>query len=229
MAAPRYRLQSPPFLDPRWFNHVRQGSHDAVVDERGVVVVAGEALRFSDAALPVGTEVQVTLSASGFFHAVPAADLAAEREELLKAEGMREQTRREAQNAIRAAAEVANAKILLPVKWDVGIKDVLSGLSENSDGTGRNSRTVEHIILLEPLEFGRLVRDEGDFLCSSSKVDNGKRWSSQVADQWVDGEGLAYQPPVTCRKCLEVAHRITQAMAEQEAPVAVPKARGPKL
>jgi hypothetical protein len=229
MAAPRYRLQAPPFLDPHWFNHVRQGPQNAVVDERGVVVVAGEDLRFFDAALPAGTEVQVTLSASGFFQAVSVADLAAEREEFLRAEDMREQSRRMAQNATRAAAEEANAEIRLPVKWDVGIKDVLSGLTESSNGCGRNSRTVEHIILLEPLEFGRLVRDEGDFLCSSSKADNGKRWSGQVAEQWVDGDGNTYQPPVTCKKCLEVAQRVTQAMSEQEAPVAAPKAKGPKL
>lgn len=229
MAAPRYRLQSPPFLDPRWFNHVRQGPQSAVVDERGVVVVAGEELRFSDAVLPVGTEVQVTLSASGFFQAVSTADLAIEREAFLKAEAMREQALRMAQNATRAAAEEANAEIRLPVKWDVGIKDVLSGLSENSNGSGRNSRTVEHIILLESLEFGRLVRDEGDFLCSSSKADNGKRWSGQVAEQWVDGDGNTYQPPVTCKKCLEVAQRVTQSMSEQEAPMDAPKAKGPRM
>lgn len=229
MAAPRYRLQSPGFLDPRWFNLVRQGPQNVVVDERGVVVVVGEGLRFAEESLPVGTEVQVTLSTSGFFQAVAVADLAAEREAFLKAENLREQGRRMAQNATRAAAEEANAEIHIPVKWDVGIKDVLSGLSENSNGSGRNSRTVEHIILLEPLEFGRLVRDEGDFLCSSAKASNGKRWSGQVAEQWVDGDGNTYQPPVTCKKCLDVAQRITQAMAEQEVPAPAPKARGPRL
>jgi hypothetical protein len=88
---------------------------------------------------------------------------------------------------------------------------------------------VEHIILLEPLEFGRLVRDENDFLCSTTKADNGKRWSNQVSDLWVDGDGNSFQPPVTCKKCLEIAHRITFAMDEQDEAPAAPKARGPKL
>jgi hypothetical protein len=73
------------------------------------------------------------------------------------------------------------------------------------------------------------VRDEGDFLCSSSKASNGKRWSDQTADLWVDGDGKAFQPPVTCKKCLDIAYRISEAMEEQEAAPAPPKARGPKL
>lgn len=40
----------------------------------------------------------------------------------------------------------------LPFKYDIAIKPVLSGLSENSWGDGTNRRTVEHIILLEDFQ-----------------------------------------------------------------------------
>lgn len=229
MKAPRYRLLAPPMIDPRWLSRVQHTPKMSAVDERGVVVLAGEDLRFEGEALPVGSLVRVSLSPSGFFEAVEASALAKEEGAVQEALDAFSASRRTTQNGIRAAAEAANAEIRLPVKWDVGIKDVLSGLTENSDGSGRNSRTVEHIILLEPLEFGRLVRDENDFLCSTTKADNGKRWSNQVSDLWVDGDGNSFQPPVTCKKCLEIAHRITLAMAEQDEALPAPKARGPKL
>lgn len=229
MKAPRYRLVAPPMVDPRWLARVQGSPRVGVVDERGMIVLAGEDLRFEGEGLPAGSMVCVSLSPSGFFEAVAASALAQEEGALEEAKARYAETSRKTQNAIREAAEAANAEIILPVKWDVGIKDVLSGLSEKSDGSGRNSRTVEHIILLEPLEFGRLWRDEGEFLCSSRSATAGKRWSDQVTDMWIDGDGKPFQPPVTCKKCLEIACRISAAMEEQEAAPAPPKARGPKL
>lgn len=229
MKAPRYRLLASSMIDPRWLSRVQHTPRMAAVDERGLVVLAGEDLRFEGESLPAGSLVRVSLSPSGFFEAVEASALAKEEGAVQEALDALAASRRATQSAIRAAAETANAELRLPVKWDVGIKDVLSGLTENSDGSGRNSRTVEHIILLEPLEYGRLVRDEGDFLCSSTKAGNGNRWSNQVPDFWVDGDGKPFQPPVTCKKCLEIALRITQTMGGQEAAPAAPKARGPRL
>lgn len=93
------------------------------------------------------------------------------------------------------------------MRWDVGIKDVLSGLSQTSFGDGRNRATVEHIYLLEPLQAGRLARKAGDFLCTAASGSNGKRWSSKVIERSHDGDGLPYQPKVSCRACLAAAER----------------------
>ena len=97
----------------------------------------------------------------------------------------------------------------LPVRWQVGQKDVLRGLSARSWGDGRSKATVNHIHLLEPLEKGRLVRTAGDFLCTAAQGSNGRRWSSVEATA-LDGDGGNYQPKVTCSKCLSLArHWIT--------------------
>jgi hypothetical protein len=233
VAAPRYRLSTTGFIDPRWFNLVQREPQPAVVNDRGGVIISGEEFRFSGEGLPAGTDVLVELSFSGYLQAVETAELERENQERAAASELAAEAERreylEKTRALRARAEEQNAKIVLPVKWEVGIKDVLSGLSFNSDGTGRNARTVEHILLLEPLEFGRLRREENDFLCSASGKDNGKRWSGQVIDHRVDGDGNEYQPEVTCQTCLKIAQRITQAMAGQEAVSPAPKARGPKL
>jgi hypothetical protein len=93
------------------------------------------------------------------------------------------------------------------VAWDVGIKDVLSGLSETSWGDGRSAATVEHVYLLEPLTAGRLVRQAGDFLCTAAAGTNGKRWSSKVIERAHDGDGQPYRPRPTCKACLALAKR----------------------
>ena len=203
-----HRLLSPPFLDPRWMAGIGHARRASTVNPDGTVNLAGETLRFEtpSEAPPPGTPVQVWLGR--WFYCATQADLD-EAERAQKA-AMEEKERqdRERRNRRRQEAEAFNAQIRLPVKWDTGIKDVLSGLTETSWGDGRNRRTVEHILLLEPLRVGRLKRQANDFLCSSSAPRNGKRWSGQVIDRAHDGDGNEYAPQVTCKACLQIAARL---------------------
>jgi hypothetical protein len=96
---------------------------------------------------------------------------------------------------IELEAQEFNRSLMIPVKWTPGIKDVLSGLKEGSNGCGVNRRTVIHIRLDEPLINGRIKRIKGDFLCTTAKGNNGKAWSSQERE---NGK-------VTCKSCLELA------------------------
>jgi len=84
------------------------------------------------------------------------------------------------------------------VKWTTAIKEVLSGLSAKSNGTGRNKATVEHILLLENMKVGRLKRGAGDFLCSNSRA----IWGAGYTDM---------TSMVTCKACLAIAERLGKA------------------
>jgi len=202
-----YPVSGPGLLEPVWFNKVRHGQHAAVVAEDGSVTLEGVALRLRDEAPAPGTAVQVWLNGSGFFVCATLDEIEREARARRDAEAAGAERQRQLRNAMRADAEAFNARIALPVKWDVGIKDVLSGLRENSWGDGRSKATVEHIYLLEPLDAGRLTRKEGDFLCTPASGTNGKRWSSKIVERCHDGEGTAYQPRVTCKACLALATR----------------------
>src|SRR5260370_26654878 len=57
--------------------------------------------------------------------------------------------------SLHDALPIFNEKIKLPVPWTTGIKMVLSGLSERSNGDGESKRTVLHILLTSDLSRGR--------------------------------------------------------------------------
>jgi hypothetical protein len=196
------------FLDPAWLRSVQGHKHAATVSEHHTVTVQGVMMHLlGDNAPAVSTAVQVWLNGSGFFVCATLDEIEREAQARRDAEAAEAEQRRQKLDARRADAEAFNARIALPVKWDVGIKDVLSGLSENSWGDGRSKATVEHIYLLEPLEAGRLTRKEGDFLCTSASSTNGKRWAGQIAERCHDGEGNPYQPKVSCKACITLAQR----------------------
>lgn len=92
----------------------------------------------------------------------------------------------------------------IPFLFKVGIKEVLSGLSESSWGDGARKNSKTHIILDEPISIGRLKRNSSDFLCSQQA--NIANWSHQ------NNESLVYQHPlsgdavnlpITCKSCLK--------------------------
>jgi len=165
------------FIDPCLFNDFTNGRnvravrlgwstyHPAVVgDGRRVVVEtdrASDTFRI-DGDLPPGTPVLVWLERN--FRCAVEADLRAEHEREQAAadarraeaeERWRHRRENEKQEALRF-----NATIRLPVKWDVGIKAVRSGLSASSSGDGCKANTVFHIHLPEGLQAGRLHRVE---------------------------------------------------------------------
>jgi hypothetical protein len=212
-----YKISSPAFLRPAWFNKVRHGRHRAVVADNNTITLEGEVLSLLDNVLLKGEvevwnvllkgEVEVWLNTAGHFVCATVADIEqAATEYRAKQEG-EAAVERMRLNAVRDEAQAFNSKIALPVRWDTGIKDVLSGLSPDSWGDGRNKSTVQHILLMEDLESGRIKRGAGDFLCSINSIDNGKQWSGQKIERFHDGDGIAYQPKVTCKSCLKLADR----------------------
>lgn len=201
-----YPVAGPSMLDPIWFNTVRYGQHAAEVAVDGSLTVAGVRLRLCNATLDAGTAVNVWLNGSGYFVCATCEEMEREAQAWRDAQAAKAEDIRRKLNSLRAEAEAFNSRMVLPVRWDVGIKDVLSGLSETSWGDGRSKATVEHVYLLEDLEVGRLKRRAGDFLCTTASGTNGKRWSSTVA-QGLDGDGTPFQPKVTCKACLAHAKR----------------------
>lgn len=69
-------------------------------------------------------------------------------------------------------------------------------LAEKSWGDGRKSNTVNHIIVLEDLNIGRLHRTKGQFLCSNNQKGN-------YCDPKLDMINR-----VTCKQCLKIVERI---------------------
>ena len=125
-------------------------------------------------------------------------DLERERKAKLKKDEEILQAKVQEARRLEELERYAQYKSVLPFQWETGIKDVLSGLSENSMGDGRSSRTVQHIYLLESFTGQRLRRNKGDFLCTSAKGSNGERYSQQIIE-----EGRA----PTCRACLKIADK----------------------
>lgn len=208
-AAPAHRLNTDSgFINPLWLNRVRHRAMEAVVEADGTLLVDGERLCFVEAPLPAGTRVRVTLGR--WFTCVAEADWARERAQAEAAAAQREAKRRADLNRLRTDAEAFNARLQLPRRWVPAIKDVLSGLSEQSMGDGRNRATVQHILLLEDLQAGRLSRRAGDFLCTNAAGSNGKRWSTPEISAY-DGDGRRFAPKITCKRCLELAARWTTA------------------
>lgn len=212
-----FQLKTPRFINPTWINRIGHGQHKAVVQQNGTIQLDGETLQFTGQSLEPGTEVQVWTNYQGFFICARMDDIEQERLRQQQDELAKQAALREKRNAIRHEAEAFNARIALPFRWNVGIKDVLSGLSESSWGDGRSKATVEHILLQEPVAIGRLVRNAGDFLCSASNQDNGKRWSAQVASCGHDGDGKPFAPKVSCKSCLRLAERWIQDEDDKEA------------
>lgn len=208
--------ESTGFVDPGLFNLMRGGARrKVVVGDDGKLLVEGVQLVFRDPteALPPGTAVEVWLARDY----VCATEQELAREAEVQASARQKEAAAWQRKLIDAEANArcVNGAIKLPVKWTVGIKDVLSGLSERSDGSGRNKATVNHIFLLEDLNEGRLRRKSEDLLCTSASGSNGKRWSKQSTEGYeADARSTL---AVTCKQCLEIAQTLTQRRASKQA------------
>ena len=196
-----YRLHlETAFIDPRWLSRIH-GRYNVTVADDGTVEIEGKKLRFEKPEETPGNGTAMIVWLNRWFYCCTAEEEAAENARREAEETERKHRKRERMNAARDEAQAYNTAIHLPVKWDVGIKDVLSGLSARSDGTGRNRATVEHILLLESLTAGKLKRAAGDFLCTSKTGTNGKNWSDNKIERWIDGDGHECQPMPSCKQC----------------------------
>ncbi len=136
-------------------------------------------------------------------------DSRARREEQARQRLTRQEEERQQKAALdmklMQQAQERNARLYIPVRWTSGFKSVISGLTENSSGNGINRRTVIHVLLLEDIRDGRLVRNEGDFLCTAAGGSNGKLWVNPATHS--DGEYGPYVCEITCKQCIKAALR----------------------
>lgn len=199
-------LRFPDMPSPRWFA-ARSPYLDAVVNDDGEVVVHGDRLAVVDGALPTpGTAVKLLFEKSYLFvedKLAYDARISKEREE---AEERRRAAYHQRLGDFQARAEAANAKLNVPVRWTSGEKPVLSGLSANSWGDGRNSRSVNHILLLEPVREGRFVREADTFLCTPASGTNGRGWTGDMAAHSTGNDG-PFVSCINCMQCLKLAAR----------------------
>lgn len=196
----RFKIQG--FVDPRLGIPAR---FSGIFENGSVKTSTYTFAPIDDCTFKEGEEIEAILLQSGFYGATTKAQAEQERLEQAKLEEKRKQEAQEKFERQQKEAISFNEQLrkLLPFQWDLGMNDVLSGLTENSDGSGRNSRTVAHIRLLESISIGRLKRLEFQFLCGSK----GKRWS---------GSQNSKVEKVSCRECLRIAERIKRSEADGE-------------
>jgi hypothetical protein len=193
-------------FDPRWFRR-REHRELAVVEESGAVTLDGVLFVFDVARgsiqQPPGTEVLVSFGIPRIYCEL-VTEVQAHKEFLERQTDESAAKLRVSLNRMRDEAADFNEKIKLPVPWTTGIKMVLSGLSERSNGDGASKRTVHHILLQSDLTRGTMKRKNGDLLCTSNRGKLGTHWDgSPVLDR--DGDGKLYCGKVTCATCLRRA------------------------
>ena len=200
----RIEIKSPEFLNPTWFNRVIYKNHLTAVKGQSLDV-EGVTLKVN-AELPDGTELRVFFDRNFFAVLETEYQNDLKLKEIAKAEA--DEKRRQALNQRRAEAEKFIATINLPVQWRISQKEVLSGLSERSNGNGCFKNTVQHIELLADLKAGRLQRSKNDFLCTTKSGSNGHSWSDgNFGITYKDGDGNTYTPRPTCRQCLKLIEK----------------------
>jgi hypothetical protein len=212
-----FKLSWPDTPSPFWFGGGRQ-VHVGRVRDDGCVDAESNVLYVLEGEVPQpGTELRIQkdrfyLSAE----TVPEYETRLSREDPQRKTAAclqrEEADRRYAERRIRdyEQACAANGKLNVPVRWTSGLKTVLSGLSSSSNGTGDNARSVRHILLLESLEEGRLLRPANTLLCTSAGGSNGQAWTDKLATHAVGPHG-PYVGEITCSRCLKLAGRWTDA------------------
>lgn len=155
--------------------------------------------------LEKGTKLRMEVSRSGVRATLQSEedqfkqDLQQQRADKLKAERAKAE---ELAKKIQNDAELFNSSLNLPFRWCSDIKVVMSGLMENSNGSGVNKRSVQHVRVLEAYSDGRLKRDFGDFLCGRDE----SKHQGYTDHAW-DAEAKA---KITCKQCIKVAKRFAK-------------------
>ena len=194
------------FVDPFFVNET---PNTFTVGDDGVSIYFPSGERKTNYALvsplPANTKVRMELSRAGVKVTLQSEVEAYQHQLQLERDGKRKAKQvKSEQAALRATQEAAefNASLNIPFKWCSDIKVVMSGLQENSNGSGSNRRTVEHVRVLEDYTDGRFSRKKGDFLCGT---DHSKHqgytdhaWHSESKSR------------VTCKQCIKVAKRFVK-------------------
>lgn len=205
-----FLLEHDRFPSPTWFaGRVRY--HEGVVLAGQQVRCNGNILALSEGNLPAeGSVVWLQTwgnSIAGFTDQTRTRldaerQAAAERAALQAAQNAVDRETARVQRAAKARVDAlrVNASLKVPVRWTPAIKIVYSGLTERSNGCSTNRRTVNHVMLLEPVAEGRFVRGENELLCSPTGSFGHHPTTSH------DDQG-AYESEITCIQCLKIARR----------------------
>jgi hypothetical protein len=198
-------VRFPDLPSPRWF-HSNGPNMDAVVHERGIFA-HGDFLELVEGELPaVGTAVKMTFERSLLFVEDKATYEARAKRERDEAQERRNAIYRAEMSDYEARAAAANAKLNIPVRWTSGEKTVLSGLQLNGWGNGRNRRSVNHVLLLEPVNDGRFVREANTLLCTTAAGTDGQMWTGDLST-YSHGNDGKYVSCINCTNCLRLATR----------------------
>jgi hypothetical protein len=194
------------FINPKALRDLCSlGEVDTVVMDNGKISIGQHTLRFVDESIEPGNEIIFKMNNWGI------ARIKSEVTEFNRLRDIRRKTEQEhAEQSKLAAIERAKAfhdSLHFPVKYHVGMKEVLSGLSANSAGNGYKQNTVIHLILDQDFQGGRMKRRAGDFFCTQSKSRSGADWSGTKNSPH---SGLAPEPEVTCKKCLNLLSKFME-------------------
>lgn len=212
-----YKLNTPPFLDPRIFRAIWGKTYKVTTGSRGVDI-DGTLFTYDGPAPEVGTVVLVTLGQWATYQIKTEVD-AWDAIRMEKINQQKEAMRQKSiQRRLEAEAQHQDLASFLPFKYTAGIKDVLSGLSASSWGDGRKANTVQHILLLEPYDSPRLSRRHMDFLCTNPAGSNGKNWTDNKRETWVDDDNKEYTAPITCKLCLRQAEALRKRQVKKQEP-----------
>jgi plastocyanin len=195
------------FIPPMFFNNF-VGLHEGIVESADTIRLEGEhRLKFNpnEVKYAVGTEVVVTLNRWFWFMSKEDHEALLHKKEAERAQ--QEEEYRQRTIAKRLEAEEFNSEFNFPFEWEVGIKAVLSGLTERSMGNGVYSKTVYHVLLKSPLKIGRMKRSAGEFLCTPHGGSNGVFSDLVTPEYFQDADGVQYKPKITCKSCLKIAER----------------------
>lgn len=208
-----FKLKWPRHPSPFWFGAGRH-VHIGTVRCDGLVDAESDRLELLEGDLPaLGTELRISKhkqylvaeTVTEYAERVEREQVAARAEAKARQDSY-EQQYRDRQIRSQKDADEANAWLRIPVRWTSGLKTVLSGLSANSSGTGDNSRSVTHILLLESVEENGFRRPARTFLCTSTGNTNGQAWTGSLQDHSVGVNG-PYVSKITCKQCLKLARR----------------------
>ena len=183
------------FIPPAFFSKLENGTAVGTVGNPKQIEIGGALLEPISDEFVVGEKYKVGYSGNRLYIQY-LSDIERNRQE-------REEIRQLKQQAEELKARQKSvafwAQYQIPVPFVVEIKEVLSGLQQNSNGCGINRKSVTHLYLKADLVDGRLVRPAGSFLCSPVKARYGGDWTGTL------GEGLTmpYTPIVSCKQCLK--------------------------
>jgi hypothetical protein len=202
-----YKASFDGFLPPEFYNDRLLPKEGVIESEGKILLSSGYRLSFNPEGVPypIGTKVVVLLQ--NWFWFLSEDDYLTMQQQSAEERSRHEEEVRQRSIAKRLEAEKFNAAFSFPFKWEVGIKPVLTKLTDSSWGDGAYARTVYHVLVMSPLHEGRLKRRAGDFLCTPFGGSNGFL-SDHVTPlyNW-DANRVKYKPKITCKACLKIAER----------------------